>query len=356
MTDKESILAARDCVSTFKVVLPAIITFEIIMVLVQLVGASSGIIANEARLSYICCYVSLMAASAAALAFMCTHSAELHSGQIRVVTYAYAIFLIVWPLGITVLDATQGYETSLIYACALVLVPALCVMERAHLAVLELLGDAAILAIGFWFYADKVTFAVNFVAYAIIALLVGLAYSRVRMKGYREHIELEELSDIRWQYANQDELTKLLNRRAFVNKMEELTGCDDRENLVIWSFDVNYLKKTNDEFGHAAGDELICAAAQCLVEGLGPEVLVFRIGGDEFAALDTSGQDADDVKDRIAAACARWQGPDAVVLSIAVGSAALADHPGVSLFELEKMADADMYEEKARNHISRVYS
>ena len=65
-------------------------------------------------------------------------------------------------------------------------------------------------------------------------------------------------------------------------------------------FDVNYLKRTNDVYGHMAGDKLICTAGACIRECFEEEGVgkCYRIGGDEFAAvLRNCGEN--DVKDRI---------------------------------------------------------
>ena len=49
--------------------------------------------------------------------------------------------------------------------------------------------------------------------------------------------------------------------------------------------DLNNLKHTNDSLGHAAGDELICAAADCMKSCFQNYGNVYRIGGDEFAII-----------------------------------------------------------------------
>ena len=81
-----------------------------------------------------------------------------------------------------------------------------------------------------------------------------------------------------------DELTGLLNRRAYEEAIRDLKS---NENLsyVICSLDVNGLKVVNDDIGHSAGDELLRGAAEVLSRCLVAYGKVFRIGGDEFAVL-----------------------------------------------------------------------
>ena len=49
--------------------------------------------------------------------------------------------------------------------------------------------------------------------------------------------------------------------------------------------DLNGLKKANDTLGHSAGDELICAAANCMKFAFASYGKIYRIGGDEFVVL-----------------------------------------------------------------------
>ena len=57
--------------------------------------------------------------------------------------------------------------------------------------------------------------------------------------------------------------------------------------MAVFLFDINYLKQTNDNQGHLAGDKLIRDAAECISTcfGSGPDESCFRFGGDEFAAI-----------------------------------------------------------------------
>ena len=49
--------------------------------------------------------------------------------------------------------------------------------------------------------------------------------------------------------------------------------------------DLNGLKHVNDSCGHAAGDELICAAADCMKNSFSEYGKVYRIGRDEFVVI-----------------------------------------------------------------------
>lgn len=58
-----------------------------------------------------------------------------------------------------------------------------------------------------------------------------------------------------------------------------------KANFVYVTADLNGLKGANDTLGHAAGNELIRGAADCLRAAFGAFGDIYRIGGDEFAAI-----------------------------------------------------------------------
>ena len=86
--------------------------------------------------------------------------------------------------------------------------------------------------------------------------------------------------------AYKDTLTGLKNRTAYSEMMEEINKeikDGDAEFGVIVA-DVNYLKKTNDTYGHEAGNELLIRASQVFAD-MFKNSSVFRIGGDEFVVV-----------------------------------------------------------------------
>ena len=86
-------------------------------------------------------------------------------------------------------------------------------------------------------------------------------------------------------YVYRDKLTGLLNTTAYSRKCAELSrrGAEDAPYAVV-VFDVNFLKKMNDVYGHEAGNELLRCAAGIMTKVFS-ESPVYRIGGDEFAAI-----------------------------------------------------------------------
>ena len=144
-----------------------------------------------------------------------------------------------------------------------------------------------------------------------------------------------------------DELTRLFNRRCYE---EDLTTIEKKaldEDLALISADVNGLKTVNDNMGHSAGDDLLVGAATCLLSALATHGRIYRTGGDEFMAIVHT-HDCAELLNRIKRSTDLWHGAIVNSVSISVGYAALKDHPDAGVRELERIADQQMYEAKAR--------
>ena len=145
-----------------------------------------------------------------------------------------------------------------------------------------------------------------------------------------------------------DQSTQLLNRRAFEEKKAELAQAGLKEDFVYITADLNGLKRVNDNLGHAAGDELIKGAADCLKECFGKHGDVYRIGGDEFAAmLRLSDAGIKEAMDRLDRTTERWSGQLVKSLSISCGSASSREFPSENIGELIRISDERMYAAKA---------
>lgn len=80
-----------------------------------------------------------------------------------------------------------------------------------------------------------------------------------------------------------DVLTGLPNRNAYEEILDSFINDSDNFKIGIIFSDLNGLKKANDNFGHAAGDELICKYSKLLTNIFGDNN--FRISGDEFVTI-----------------------------------------------------------------------
>ena len=142
-----------------------------------------------------------------------------------------------------------------------------------------------------------------------------------------------------------DEMTRLFNRRSYDEDLQELRKGQLAENFVLFSIDINGLKKANDTRGHAAGDELIKGAANCLTMTVGNEGKAYRTGGDEFMVISYM-ENPMDLFDAIKKQTKEWKGLYTSELNLAVGYASLKENPNASIDDLEHLADTRMYEDK----------
>jgi diguanylate cyclase (GGDEF)-like protein/PAS domain S-box-containing protein len=87
--------------------------------------------------------------------------------------------------------------------------------------------------------------------------------------------------------AFHDSLTSLPNRAAFQESLDEAIGNGPERTcaVAVLFIDLDNFKLINDSFGHAAGDELLCAVAGRLQGATRAADIVARQGGDEFLVL-----------------------------------------------------------------------
>ncbi len=87
--------------------------------------------------------------------------------------------------------------------------------------------------------------------------------------------------------ANYDQLTQLLNRRAFYERGEQMFSRHKRSGrpLAFIMCDIDHFKSVNDNYGHPVGDEAIRAVTRILRENVREVDLVGRYGGEEFCIL-----------------------------------------------------------------------
>src|SRR6476661_9062616 len=85
--------------------------------------------------------------------------------------------------------------------------------------------------------------------------------------------------------ATTDPVTGLYNRKGFADRAAELsaTAAENSQSLAIVSFQINRFKTVNDQHGYETGDRLLKCIAGALADELGPDAVIARLSGDEFA-------------------------------------------------------------------------
>jgi len=147
-----------------------------------------------------------------------------------------------------------------------------------------------------------------------------------------------------------DALTGLANRRAFQSALLQETERARRYGtpLSLLVIDIDRFKEINDRFGHGKGDEVLGRVARRIAKVLRKSDAVFRIGGDEFAAVLLEPE----ANARLAIARLKraFQGPSGLLPvdpahpTLSVGLATF--NPSESADDLFRRADAEMYRDK----------
>lgn len=159
--------------------------------------------------------------------------------------------------------------------------------------------------------------------------------------------------------ASHDHLTGLHNRARFEEELElqiahaERTG---RGGAVLW-LDVDHFKEINDSLGHIAGDEVLRALSERLLQQVRGDTLIARLGGDEFAFLlsDVDPITAQKVAQRLVD-CIDTQpfhsSGHALHLSGSIGVVHFPEH-AETLEQILALADLAMYhaKEQGRNRV-----
>jgi diguanylate cyclase (GGDEF)-like protein len=150
--------------------------------------------------------------------------------------------------------------------------------------------------------------------------------------------------------ASVDELTSCLNRATTIELLDRTTNASPevRGRAVIF-VDLDGLKVVNDQFGHAAGDQLLVAAADHIRTVMRDGDFVGRIGGDEFLAICprvVSATQAMESAQRVSAALTTSIdiGDDSIELRASIGVVWTTEAIGTDV--LIAQADSAMYQAK----------
>ena len=114
------------------------------------------------------------------------------------------------------------------------------------------------------------------------ANFLALAYASLYYRKYSEQME-QRLYDL----ANTDMLTGISNRRAFEQYAKRIIedATNSKKQYALLLLDIDYFKKINDTFGHAAGDAVLQQLGKVFTESLRQSDIFGRVGGEEFAIL-----------------------------------------------------------------------
>ncbi len=201
------------------------------------------------------------------------------------------------------------------------------------------------------------SYTASMVAELAPMLLVGYITTMLSADTRRALAQVRYLSET-------DELTGLLNRRAFLSTADHVFLQAQRHNhqFSLLMIDSDSLKKINDAHGHEAGNRLLKLTVQCIQNELRKSDIAARYGGDEFVALlpETGAEGAKITAERIRAGIAAaplLAGNKQVSITSSVGVACYPEH-GEDFEAVFRAADRAMYASKlaGKNRVSIAMS
>ena len=195
--------------------------------------------------------------------------------------------------------------------------------------------------------ADLLFRLIIFSFVAGICLAVNLAGQKTL---YKNHLLINRL----YNESITDGLTKLNNKRAFLDQIERLTSIAVRDKVTLGLIfvDVDYFKAINDSFGHSAGDEVLKKIASVVdAKCRRCEDLGFRVGGDEFALI-LYGVDRKKLEETcfeivVGVSDLNVENHDSSIkTSVSVGAVLKSESAKITNHNLVNLADKHLYEAK----------
>lgn len=203
-------------------------------------------------------------------------------------------------------------------------------------------------------YYSKHKTSSSFTSLSVFFYSVIMAFYTVQRS--RKIRERQNETELYRKLAFVDELTGLYNRTAFQQdllaqeQVDAITAKKKVKPTTILMFDLNELKKCNDQFGHEFGDAYINMVAKEIYNVFGLEGKCYRVGGDEFCAILPTEKESH-VENLVTYFLYRVnllnKTPFVVYIQAAVGYA-VYQQEDTSLEETKNRADKMMYENKEK--------
>jgi len=166
--------------------------------------------------------------------------------------------------------------------------------------------------------------------------------------------------------ATVDDLTGLVNKRAWLARLEETTQLAARHDFPtsVLMLDLDHFKRVNDTYGHLAGDRVLAALGSCIQQKLRRSDIAGRYGGEELVILlpHTPAAGALIIAERLRSAVEQlsvsWEG-QALSLTVSIGTASLpsvakeaSENPALDVLA---RADQALYQAKdlGRNRVAQ---
>ncbi|WP_270392988.1 GGDEF domain-containing protein [Butyribacter intestini] len=173
----------------------------------------------------------------------------------------------------------------------------------------------------------------------IVMLIIQQTIAGIRIKNSNKILEKKAYIDLQTGLPNKSKCEEMLHDYEYIS-----------EPVGFVMFDLNNLKRTNDTYGHAVGDQLITNFARLLRNAIPSKDFVGRYGGDEFIAIitQTTKQEILLIMEEVHSTVKHFnENIHKVEVSYAYGYAFSEDYSECTMKTLFNKADKHMYENKA---------
>ena len=176
-------------------------------------------------------------------------------------------------------------------------------------------------------------------------------------KAFRLTRQMERAHNISTRAAQTDELTGLMNRRAFFERAQVLyEQCrHNRQPLCALMMDMDHFKQINDTYGHQAGDQVLRQIGGVISASFRQADVYGRLGGEEFGVLlpNTTLETARHIAEQLVKAISNLASEPVQGLSASLGVAS-TQAQDQDLHSLLNTADKALYRAKAqgRNQVA----
>ena len=177
--------------------------------------------------------------------------------------------------------------------------------------------------------------------------LLSTAFENMALQ-LKEHEKLQHL------LAYRDSLTGLRNTNSYWAWITDFDKEMENKEIVfgVIVLDINYLKETNDRYGHDVGNHLIVSAAH-IISSIFKRSPVFRIGGDEFLVIlqNRDLEDLEGLLKKFDEECLNKSvetEKENIPVSIAKGFARYNSQQDTNFMDVFNRADDAMYENKRK--------
>ena len=129
---------------------------------------------------------------------------------------------------------------------------------------------------------------------SIISIFIITFIYKISLELYNTFVS--EKSYIKKMWKKQDNLekeleieplTKLLNRKALYNHLEEIYNKTKKDDVMpcLIIIDLDHFKRINDTYGHVNGDQALLVLSKMIKDTITPNMKAFRFGGEEFIII-----------------------------------------------------------------------